>query len=319
LAIKKDVDPDDEYIGGSLAILKMFERIRSYNGNADRPVLLMGPSGVGKSVLAELIARHGRPGNKYLEKSADDVMAADESIALSLWKGYGKNSLVSNARQDGSPGFLETCDGGTIFFDELHSCPKGFQTFLLGVVDKREMHLAHGEGPPFTPDVRLIFATSHTEGEIRSSGDVQRDLYRRLNNWIVEVPSLRNRKEDIPLFVAKARGEKKSTPGFLLALLKYDWPGEVRELVEVLDQAVELAGTDNKLEIEHLRLNRSNILDGVRNTDPIDMEYELYRILREMLEKQGWVKGKGLYLRLADILSKSEPTVSRYMNDHFPQ
>ena len=89
--------------------------------------------------------------------------------------------------------------------------------------------------------------------------------------------------------------------------------------MEVLDQAVELAGTDNKLGIEHLRLNRSNILDGVGNTEPKDMEYELYRILRELLKKQGWVKGNGLHRRLADILAISQSTVSRDMKVHFPK
>ena len=335
--IKRRIDPDGEYIGGSLAILKMFEQIEYLNDSGDKgvsnPVLILGPSGAGKTVLAKLIALHGRPDGEFRREIATNVAGADQRIPLSNWTGYGKNSGIDAFDRKGASGFLQACTGGTIFLDELHKCNAGFQTFLHDVIDNKLISPAPGVAESFTPNVRLIFATSVPLTDLNEgNGGVSADLMRRLKPWTVQVPSLCERKEDIPLFVDKFCPKLKFEPAFLLALFKHDWPEQVGQLRAVLEIARRKQRAEKekapkgrpggreekdpkdqdggKLRLEHLDLDNPELIKELRGKNADEIEGELYQSLTSILWSQGHRPHKGLQNRLSEILRTAASTVS---------
>ena len=151
--------------------------------------------------------------------------------------GYGKNAPVQGAAAAGAKGYLQKASGGTIFIDEVAELPDDFQTFLLRILDGNEIRPAPGEADPFTPDVRLIFATNDEE-KIANESKFRHDLFDRIKRFQIEIPALDNRKEDIFEFVNTRRDGHRVEPNFYLALLRHSWTGNVRELNDVIDAAV---------------------------------------------------------------------------------
>jgi DNA-binding NtrC family response regulator len=316
--IKGKVDPKDEYIGQSLPILRMFERIHLFNqtadktGTPDKPVLLLGETGAGKTVLGKLIHRHSRRAGTLCEQHATAVAAQDEGIIRQNWVGYGKRSTVHGADPKGEDGIIQQHQGGTIFFDELHATPPRFQTFLLQVLDRSSIPRPHGVSNPVVPDVRLIFASNKTLHELDDEKLVQVDLLDRLRRWLILVPPLRDRKEDIIHFVEKWCEGHDRDHRFLLALIKYDWPGNVRELHDVLDLANSKIGSrPGKLTLDHLEIADPAVIEAVHRLDDAAAEREVYVFLIKTFENQGLRKGKGLLKRLAQFLGITEPTISK--------
>ena len=333
LKVKEEIDRAGDYVGSSDAILKMFERIHSLNKSSYKPVLILGPSGAGKSDLAKLVHAHsGRKGTFDVEQ-ATGVMNSDFGIVQARWEGYAANSGLANADPEGQPGLLDHCSGGTIFVDELHACTKEFQTFLLKIIDEtansatnplegtgktKARNKVAKLGPPVAHqsvkrDVRLIFASSRELGALEEM--MIPDLIRRLKPWIVEVPPLRIRKDDIPSFVTKMCGDKEPDERFLLALLRYDWPGQAGELVDSLLKAVGIAGEEKRLKLEHLELRGSTIVEEIKNLDENNVNRELYKNLATTLKRQGFRK-PGILKRLVSILPVSEATVRRKMKEY---
>ena len=223
LEIKEKIVSRDTYIGKSLPILRMFERIHLLNQaerkpatltkikaseetksfeapGHEKPVLLLGETGAGKTVVARLIHNYSGRKGLFMELQASETTGTDESLIRHYWVGHGKNSPVhgSDPKQS-QDGILQQCSGGTIFLDELHDVPKAFQTFLLKIIDRREMHRSSGIADPFQPDVRLIFASNKKLDALE--GCLKHDLLDRIRRRHVDVPPLKDRKEDIPSFV----------------------------------------------------------------------------------------------------------------------
>ena len=309
--VKREIDPEDKYIGESVAILRVFERIRILNSAPTQPVLILGESGVGKTALAELVHRDSRRAGRFEYFQATAALGSNEAIVIEKWTGYGKNSTVQGADKAGRSGLLQLCGEGTIFVDELHAAPGWFQRFLLQILDGRPVQLAHGKAPSFVPDVRLIFASN--EPEDRLAVRITHDLWRRLRNCILEVSPLRERKEDIPFFIRAWYPQFKPEPAFLLALLQSDWPDNVGGLRSLLGQ---LAGClerekRGKFSLELLRSVRRELADAVTDTDDAANTTELYRFYWNTLIRQGLEKGQGLQKRMSELLRVSEPTVCR--------
>src|SRR5262249_35678423 len=147
---------------------------------------------------------------------------------------------------------------------------------------------------PFRPDVRLIFATNADPVEMVQSGKLRHDLWRRLNKWVLQIPPLRERREDIFLFVDKHCGDHQPTPAFLLCLLKYDWPGYVGELLDVLKLATRMTKrVAEALTPDHLDSFDPAILREVRSMSEEEVQGAVSRELATALEKRGFQKGKG--------------------------
>ena len=326
-----------QYIGKSLPILRMFERIAQLNKTADAPILLIGPTGVGKTEVADLIHMHmlklrsgakageGTPSEvnrsdvgahdgklcRFVRVSATALLNSNEAIVSQEWAGYGKNSTVEHAIPEGIPGLIEECSGGTIFLDEAHLLPKWFQTFLLDVLDRKPIPRAHAGTPDnqVQPDVRMIFASNWKLDDLQST--LNPDLFRRLREWVVSIPTLDERKEDILQFVREWCKGHKWDYRFLLALFHGSWPGNVGQLKSVLNKALAQAGPGKKLTVDHLSLGDHSVVPAIKRLTNGDSEQKTLRLLVEIFNRQGYEKRKGLQKRIAAILGTSESAISK--------
>ncbi|WP_025950360.1 sigma-54-dependent Fis family transcriptional regulator [Geobacillus thermocatenulatus] len=206
----------------------------------DVTVLLTGESGVGKEELANFIwkqsARSGRPFVKV------NCGAIPETLMESELFGYEPGAFTGAAKK-GKKGYFEQADGGTIFLDEISEIPLHLQVKLLRVLQSMEIMRLGAEAPKRI-DVRVIAATNKPLEELVAAGRFRADLFYRLNVMPIAIPSLRDRKEDIPLLVDHYRkrfAEKYQKPlvftdRALAAMMDYHWPGNVRELVNAIER-----------------------------------------------------------------------------------
>jgi DNA-binding NtrC family response regulator len=316
-AVKKRIDSREKYIGESLPLLEVFKQIEEFNNNANNPVLILGPSGAGKTEIAELIHRSSeRKGKPFHSEQATDNAGADMKLLKGRWVGYGKHSGIHDIPQGGQPGLLQECAGGTIFVDELAEVPWDFQTFLLKVLDRKPIPLTQGKGEPITPDVRLIFATNMEPSHAIRAGKLRGDLHRRIKTRTVGIPPLTARKTDIFRFIKVWCPGHPPSWKFRLATLRYGWPGNVGELRAVLTLAVnKVHKKDEPLTLEHLNSEPgwSPILAELRDMSEEQAEREVCATIVQLLEQEGYTKGQGLQRQAAVLLDKSESTVSRQL------
>lgn len=323
LQIKREIDPQGHYVGESLAILRVFELIEQYNRQPDKPILILGSTGSGKTEIAEVIHRHSaRKEKRFHREQASDNRASDMSIVKGRWVGFGKNPGLHGIPPGGQPGLVQDCAGGTIFLDELAEVSLDVQTFLLDILDAKEIPPTAGQGASIKPNVRLLCATNANIEDAVRTGKLKRDLVRRLRPYTLTIPPLNDRKEDILLFVAGHCAERRPSPGFLLCLLRYDWPGNVGELLDTLKKVHAQTAEKQPLLVDHLDVNDPTfaaIVKAVRLMPLESVEKEVYGFLADWLQRQGLTKRKGLYQKMAGFLGLSEATVSRkaktYLSD----
>ncbi len=247
---------------GSSAVINSLRGIIDRVGDTRSRVLISGPPGSGKEVIARLIhAKSGRAAQPFLVVSAATV--SPESMEEELFGVEGK---------DGAPkkvGLLERAHGGTLMFDEIGDMPMETQGKILRVlVDQRFKRV--GGDAPVAVDVRIVTTTSRDLLADAAQGRFREDLFHRLNVVPVQAPSLSERRDDIPALVvyfidriARAQGFPKRTLSAeaMAALQAYHWPGNVRQLRNVIERTLILMGKDNQSEIssEHLP---SEIIDA---------------------------------------------------------
>ncbi|RJP80445.1 MAG: sigma-54-dependent Fis family transcriptional regulator [Candidatus Zixiibacteriota bacterium] len=220
------------------------------------PVLIQGETGTGKEVFARLV-HHGRR-----ESTRPFVSLNCPAIAPTLFEselfGYEAGAFTG-ARKTGSPGKLELAQGGTLFLDEIGDLPLDLQPKLLRVLQEREMYRVGGASR-VALDVRLVAATNRDLGELAARGKFRQDLYYRLNLGLIQIPPLRERREEIPhlaqMILARLAEEKRRAFRYLSAearalLTAYPWPGNVRELHNALER-VALLYDEESVRPEHL-------------------------------------------------------------------
>jgi transcriptional regulator with PAS, ATPase and Fis domain len=214
----------------------------------DLTVLIVGESGVGKEVFSQII--HSLSSRKHNPFIAVNCGAIPEGTIDSELFGHEKGSFTGAV--DSRKGYFETVNGGTIFLDEIGEMPLGTQARLLRVLETGEF-IRVGSSKVQKTDVRVIAATNRELMEFTQKGKFREDLYYRLNTVPIRVPSLRDRKEDIPLlfrkFVVDFAEKYKTKPIFLdeearALLTTYSWPGNVRELKNIAEQISVLSTTD---------------------------------------------------------------------------
>jgi transcriptional regulator with PAS, ATPase and Fis domain len=215
----------------------------------DLTVLIVGESGVGKEVFSQII--HSLSARKHNPFIAVNCGAIPEGTIDSELFGHEKGSFTGAV--DSRKGYFETVSGGTIFLDEIGELPLGTQARLLRVLETGEF-IRVGSSKVQKSDVRVIAATNRELLEYTQKEKFREDLYYRLNTVPIRVPSLRDRKEDIPLlfrkFVVDFAEKYKTKPIFLdeearELLAKYSWPGNVRELKNIAEQISVLRKSDN--------------------------------------------------------------------------
>jgi DNA-binding NtrC family response regulator len=319
--LKSRIDHGNRYIGESLPILRMFEQIAMINKRPDASVLIRGRSGAGKSELAKVIHLDSSRAEKpFRVEQASSSKAADALIPRGRWTGYGENHGLHGIPTKGVPGLLEDCAGGTIFVDELGALSLDLQVLLLSVLDRVEIPRAAGRGAPIRPDVRLIFATHEDLDDAVDQGTFRSDLLRRIRQGTIWVPPLSDRKDDIFHFVQARCQKHPPSFGFLLALLRHSWPGNVGELLDVLAQALDRTnGEEEPLTVEHLRLADPAIVPSVERLGEEGSAREVLATLASMLRQQGWTKGRGLQARMAGLLGYPASSFHRLLSELMPE
>ena len=226
--------------GKMQAVLALVERVAPTNAT----VLIGGESGVGKDMVARAIHEHSnRASGPFMKINST---AIPESLLESELFGYEKGAFSGAITS--KPGKFELADRGTLFLDEIGDVPPPIQVKLLRVLQDREFERLGGTRT-HKVDVRLIAATNRDLRAALEEGSFREDLYYRLNVVAIDIPPLRERKEDIPaladLFLKKFARElgnsaERITPQALRLLMDYHWPGNVRELENILQRSVTL-------------------------------------------------------------------------------
>ena len=242
-----DVNIEHNMVGESAAMQRVYHFI-SKVAPTDATVLISGESGTGKELAARAIHRNSKRAQKRF--IAVNCAALNESLLESELFGHEKGSFTGAPAQ--KKGRLEIADGGTVFLDEVAELSPALQVKLLRVLQEREFERVGGT-VTIKVDLRLIAATNKNLEEAIETGEFRQDLYYRLNVVSLEMPALRDRREDIMLLAnyfvdkycarcnRKRKGFSKETRDFLTA---YDWPGNVRELENTIERAIVLGTTD---------------------------------------------------------------------------
>ncbi|MBI4473036.1 MAG: sigma 54-interacting transcriptional regulator, partial [Acidobacteria bacterium] len=229
--LQEEINIEHDMVGDSPRMRDVFQFIKKVS-TADSTVLIRGDSGTGKELVARAIHRNSRRANRPFV--AINCAALTESLLESELFGHEKGAFTGAIVQ--KKGKIEVADGGTLFLDEIGDLALTLQAKLLRVLQEREFERVGGTRP-IKVDIRLIAATNRNLDDAIKRGTFRHDLYYRLNVVSVTMPTLRERREDIPLlcnyFLCKYRERYKSTteeisPQLLDCFLRYDWPGNIR-------------------------------------------------------------------------------------------
>lgn len=219
-------------------------------------VLVQGETGTGKELVAHALHRESRRAHYSFVKL--NCAAIPRELIESELFGYEEGSFTG-ARKTGKKGKFEMADKGTLFLDEISQLSMAAQAKLLRVLQEKEIERVGGTDS-IPVDVRIVAATNDNLDDMVKNGTFRADLYYRLNVIPIKVPPLRERRSDIPLLVEKfvekygdqaGLGEITVFPEVLELIMKYDWPGNIRELEHAIERAINLCNS-NILEVKHL-------------------------------------------------------------------
>ena len=231
-------------IGHSAVMMKLIKVVTKV-AKTDANILITGENGTGKEMLAREIHRLSLRSRR--EMINVDMGAVSESLFESELFGHEKGAFT-DAREN-RPGKFEAASGSTLFLDEIGNLPVGLQAKLLAALQNREVTRL-GSNRKIPIDIHLIAATNRDLPELVKQSLFREDLYYRINTIQIEIPPLRNRREDIPLFIdyfLKKYTALYNQPGLTIhpqaatKLERYDWPGNIRELQHTIEKAVILA------------------------------------------------------------------------------
>jgi len=244
----------ENIIGNSAAMVSILEKVRRV-APVNLPVLIQGESGTGKELLAYAIHNNSRRKNSRFV--ALNCAGLSETLLEDELFGHVKGAYTGASAD--RKGRFEYADGGTMFLDEVGDMPLAMQAKLLRVLEDGEL-VPVGSNEPIHVDVRIISATNANLAERVKDNRFREDVYFRLNGVTIDIPPLRERREDIPLLVdhfiklANEAHETKVTgvtPEAQRALMAFDYPGNVRQLRNMIENMVVLAG-EGKLTVESL-------------------------------------------------------------------
>ncbi|NSW92174.1 MAG: sigma 54-interacting transcriptional regulator [Firmicutes bacterium] len=254
----KDIDIFPQIIGKS-AQIKIVKDLLHKVSKSNSSVLLLGESGTGKSKMAREIHNASRNADKPLIQV--NCASIPETLMESEFFGYEGGSFTG-ARRDGKIGYFEMANGGTLFLDEIAEIPASMQAKLLQAIQTKSFYRVGGT-KKINVNVRIIAATNRDLKNEIKEGRFREDLYYRINVFPIFIPALRERKEDIPLLVkgilpkiCEEIGCESMTISeeALEKLTSYNWPGNIRELENILERAVTICERGTILS-EHINFN----------------------------------------------------------------
>ncbi len=228
--------PKPLMIGRSAVMQEVF-RLIERAGPSDMAILIQGESGTGKELVAQALHRCSRRADKPMV--VINCAALPEALLESELFGHERGAFTGAIST--KPGLFEVADGGTLFIDEIGELPGSLQAKLLRVLEDGSLRRI-GSVKERRVDVRLLAATNRRLADEVRAGRFREDLYYRINVMSLELPPLRERREDIPLLVEHfLGGDWQIEPDALQSLIAYDWPGNVRQLINALERAKILA------------------------------------------------------------------------------
>jgi two-component system response regulator AtoC len=255
-ARRRLVPGDGEFVSSHAAIARIKEIARQV-ADTDAPVLLLGESGVGKEVVARFIHNQSRRRSQPFVKV--NCAALPQELLESELFGYERGAFSGALRE--KPGRFEQADGGTILLDEIGEMSPNLQAKLLHVLQDGEF-IRLGGRRPMKVDARVLASTNSRLAEAVAAGRFRQDLYFRLNVIRIDIPPLRQRRDDIPLlcahflriYSARYASAVRELPSELRnAFMRHDWPGNVRELENAVRRYVILP--DVEMALGHLQMS----------------------------------------------------------------
>ncbi len=303
----------NQIIGQSTGILKIKELI-SQISHVESTVLITGETGVGKEVIARRIFEESsRKNAPYIRINC---AAVPESLMESELFGYEKGAFTG-ARTQGKPGIFEMANHGTILLDEIGDMPLNLQPKLLRVLQEKEVTRI-GDTKSKQLDVRVLATTNQNLAELVKEGRFRKDLFYRINVIPIHVPPLKERKEDIPILVdhflnqfnTKYDQHTVIDPLAVEAIQKYLYPGNVRELKNIVERLVVTGTSGSVMTDDFFRV--------IGSSQPETMEFDPARMsLKEAVSQferrivQNAVKQLGSTYKAAKVLGISQPSVVR--------
>ncbi len=281
-------------------------------------VLVTGESGVGKEVIANVVHTRSRRASRAMVKL--NCAAFPQAMIESELFGYVKGAFTG-AMND-FPGMIAEAHGSTLFLDEISEMPAELQTRFLRVLQERE-YRSLGSTKTMKADFRVIAATNRPIAEALAEGRLRSDLYYRLNTFQIEIPPLRERKEDIPPLVASfvrrfaqqlGKPEPEITPEAFQKLLDYSWRGNVRELMNAMEYAVVLA-RDGQIGVKELpaEVQLPVVLQNTDWNPPAKgTSQRLFDVERETILK-ALAQAHGNKKKAAELLGIQRPTLYNKM------
>jgi len=285
-------------------------------------VLLLGESGVGKGLFADLIHKNSRRAEKPLIKI--NCGAIPESLIESELFGYEKGAFTG-AQANGKPGYLELTDGGILFLDEIAELPLASQVKLLRFLEDSRITRV-GATKSRTVDVRILAATHRNLEEMVTKGTFRLDLFYRLKVIPIQIPALRERKECIlplinhyiTLFAEKNSGKTRLSRAALDALLAYSYPGNVRELINICERLVVMSDTEI-IDFQDLPgdiAGQVEDLQGLQENWPEGMSLQLVLDRAEKALLLQTLKRCGNQTKMAEVLGVNQSTIARKLKKH---
>ena len=275
----------EDFIGSSesmINVLKEVERVAQSNS----PVIITGESGTGKELIARAI--HSNSKRKFSPLVSVHCGALTESLLESELFGHEKGAFTGAMYN--RKGRFEMADGGTIFLDEIATISPKMQIELLRVLETKTF-IRVGGNKEITSDFRVICATNKNLKQMVDDGQFREDLYYRLNVVNIRIPPLRERIEDIPLLVdhfirkyctSMSRNIMSIDKSALRRLEQYDFPGNVRELENMIERAI-VVGNDKEIRLKDLPFGKGISANTAKSLEELEKEYIL-----QVLEKYNW-------------------------------
>jgi formate hydrogenlyase transcriptional activator len=296
LVLREEIDRSsmfEEIVGSSKPVREVLKQVEKV-APSDSTVLILGETGTGKELIARALHRRSKRVNRAFVRV--NCAAIPQSLIASELFGHEKGAFTGALQR--RVGRFEAANGGTLFLDEIGELPMETQIALLRVLQEKEFERV-GSNHPISVDVRLIAATNRDLTDAVAAGTFRQDLFYRLNVVPIAVPPLRERAEDIPLLVeyfvgryANAAGKEIRHIGkdTMEALRAYRWPGNIRELQNVVERAVTLSETDTFV-VDQTWLRPETVHSSEREGLSALADRELEMIQAALVESHGRISG----------------------------
>ncbi len=291
----------------------------------DSTILLLGESGVGKEIVAKVI--HSNSKRKEGPFIKVNCGAIPGNLLESELFGYEPGAFTGASRE-GKMGMFELAHNGTLFLDEIGDLPLPLQVKLLRAIQDREIYRVGGQQPRRV-NVRILAATNRNLEEMVENGDFREDLYFRLNVIPICIPPLRERKDEIIPLVKRFKNqfcqayglEKQLSPEVMDCFLNYDWPGNIRELENIIERLVVTSRSPviSPADLpEHLQVKSAGGTSRVSVSGIMPLKEAVLEVEKQLLDKA--LQEYGSTYKVAAILEVNQSTIVRKLNrikDHF--